>query len=383
MTQSTDYQDYVTVMEERDIRCLSLVDLVKRIVDLSDREALHEFHANRTAFHLDDGRWVRLIDYVHNRFSEIKIENSDVKEKAQDMVLDKFSNLPGSIVSEKVAETKTICRIDCRNYFRPFLELIEKKLNEGEMCGLSEETMVAQWLQGFVDRHIHLSILECKRSRDNGFSRYDWILNGHRITLYLPVYMNGAERRQWLETNIPDVNPTDPEEKNRIQSIINKRFERHVKFPYLTNRDTDDEITHHKIPTHILQLITTEGLTTAIAEEKCEKIEEQRESIQKLGKKKLKELILCIFNSISTNQYNLSALAREFSLSKSALCRFAAKNWFEKQEEMKIPDLWMNTCQVLAQHPDFVEAAIKAGVWQDVLGFLTAPKTITETSNGQ
>ncbi len=383
MTQSTDFQENLTVMEERDIRCLSLVDLIKRIVDLSDREALHEFHANRTVLHLDDGRWVRLIDYVHNRFFKIKIENSDIKEKAQDMVIDKFSNLPGNIAGGKVAETKTICRIDCRNYFRPFLELMGKELNEGEMCGLSEETIAVQWLQGFVDRHIHLSILECKRSRDNGFSRYDWILNGHRITLYLPVYMNGAERRQWLETNIPDVDPTNFEEKNRIQSIINKRFERHVKFPYLTNRNTDDEVTHNKIPSHILQLITTEGLTTAIAEEKCEKIEEQRESIQKLGKKKLNELILRIFNSISINQYNLSELAREFSLSKSALCRFTAKNWIEKQEEMRIPDLWMNTCQVLAQHSDFVEAAIKADVWQDVLGFLTAPKTKPETNNGK
>jgi hypothetical protein len=84
------------------------------------------------------------------------------------------------------------------------------------MCGLSEEAIAAQWLQGFVDRHIHLSILECKRSRDNGFSRYDWILNGHRITLYLPVYMNGAERRQWLETQ---------HSRREIQQIQKRRTE--------------------------------------------------------------------------------------------------------------------------------------------------------------
>jgi hypothetical protein len=86
-------------------RSLSLLELIKRIVEAGDRQALEEFHNNRKVFCFKNGQPLRFIEYLDRlRESAIKMRwqsrsSLEIADKAFDMTLDKFNNLPSKTKS--------------------------------------------------------------------------------------------------------------------------------------------------------------------------------------------------------------------------------------------------------------------------------------------
>ena len=74
---------------------------------------------------------------------------------------------------------------------------------------------------------------ECKR-RDTTSIRYAWEVGGRIIYLFYPSYLTASNSENGLKINITDVNPDAPNEKNRIQKIIDQ------KYPCGANIRTDD-----------------------------------------------------------------------------------------------------------------------------------------------
>jgi hypothetical protein len=101
-----------------------------------------------------------------------------------------------------------------------------------------------------------------------------------------------------------------------------------------------------------------------VAEEKAGRIKHQRRSIRALGKVALYRMILYIFENIGHSEYQDITVANTFGLSEATFSRFAGSQW--NPSNSFIPDLWLNTAQVLAVHPDFKETALEAGVWEQV-----------------
>ena len=101
-----------------------------------------------------------------------------------------------------------------------------------------------------------------------------------------------------------------------------------------------------------------------VAEEKAANIQQQRRSIRKLGKTKLKKMILQIFGDIICDDYRDSEIAKDFGLTKATFSRFAGSRW--NQTGFSIPDLWRNTAQVLIYHPIFRQVVKDTGFWDVV-----------------
>ena len=75
-------------------------------------------------------------------------------------------------------------------------------------------------------------------------------------------------------------------------------------------------------------------------------------------------MVQYVFNKIVEDDYHDIEVAKIFGLSKATFSRFAGSRWNVSKQH--IPDLWLNTAQVLSIHPDFKEAALEAGVWKQV-----------------
>ena len=70
-----------------------------------------------------------------------------------------------------------------------------------------------------------------------------------------------------------------------------------------------------------------------------------------------------IFRRLANDEYDQKELAAAYPVKEPTLSRFAGKNW---DDVSSVPDLWVNTAQVLAGDERYVEAAIEAGVWSNV-----------------
>ena len=267
-------------------------------------------------------------------------------------------------------------------YFRAFLDQVAQSFKTKPPAGqIEEEARAATIMQGLVSRHFYLSRLEAERKANPFWSRYYWKVKGRTICIRLPLSLRGRERRAWLEKNIDEPNPQQPEEHQRIQSIIDSKLPRERFVPL-------GEAIHLSMEEG-LPLWSDSGktfgvsLAEVIAEEKARNISVQRPSIRILGKQRLKRLILRIFNDISTGRYEDGKVARDFALSESTFSRFAGSGWL--QTESTIPDLWLNTAEVLSTNPIFKEVAIGATVWKEVQSTLErgAPPCEEEISHVQ
>lgn len=360
-------------------RKFALIDLIKRIAELGDKRALAEFHNNRTIFQVPEKGWVCLSDYL-NHLREVaaivrwKPGNAfEQADRAYDLTLDKFNNLPKKLtnVSENPSENNTQLKRpgpNCRYYYRAFINHIERTFEENPPKGLLDvELRAAQAFKRFVNRHFLLSMLEAKRNSNPFWSRYFWSVKGYKISLWLPIYLKGQQRRKWLEKNIKDPYPTRPLERDRIQGIINRRLANLVFVPF-----DPDRIGQLSGP-FLTEKPTSEkfgsSLAQVVAEEKTANIDEQRQAIRKLGEKKLNELILRIFESAEDGDTTDAELAHEFGLSKATYSRFAGSLWHKSKGKCP-PDLWVNTAQVLAMDPSFKETVIAAGAWKQIQSVL-------------
>jgi hypothetical protein len=224
-------------------------------------------------------------------------------------------------------------------------------------------------MQGLVRNHFHKSQLQARRDLNAFWSRYTWIIEGGTIIVWLPVFIKGHKRGEWLEKNIKDPDPNREGEKQRVQEIINAKL-------------VDETIRRVIDGTTNLQngggsLWSKEYgefgiiLGQIVADEKAENIDQLRRSIRNLGKKKLKRMIKQIFEDINSQEYEDGKIAKKFGLSNATFSRFAGSRW--PVSKSTIPDLWVNTAKVLSKHEIFKEVAMKTG-------YFDMTKTISETN---
>lgn len=374
----------------------STISLMRRIVDDSDRLALRIFHDTRTLFYYN-GKWLRLAEFVITlRDRKIREKGEDesnrnymshVTDEAYDLTLAKFHNIPSEKHDKLISDDGTsdangfTWGVDCRLYFKYLLENIDTELKKKQVTSEADiEAKVASIANGFVRRHFYLSLKECRR-RDTTSIRHPWEVNGRIIYLFRPSHLTAKQFRDWLEKHITDFNPDDPYEKNRIQEIIDQKYSRGVIVP-----DDDPEIAKELGIIDKDRLELNEGnqfsdrLSVYVAKEKSCNLEKLRPAIKKLGKENVYNLVNRIFKDMVEEQYNLSEVARHFSLSKATLSRFAGSEWFEdrdQQSRIEIPDLWANTARVLAKHPQLMETVRTsgfAGAIEEILKMITPKK---------
>lgn len=343
-----------------------LLLLLERIVDFADHAALRELHDHRTPFRakLHD-RPMSLTAYVvqlcEMQWTQ-RLCGYDrlVVEQAFDLTMDRFSRLS--------APDSRAGGPDCRLYFGSALKAIRAwGAGQGYTNTLQLEIASARILQQRVTSHTWLCCREAWRMRHPTRTRYAWRLNGTAIQVWMPTTLPGHRRRLWLETNIPDANPKRYGESARVQAIIDEHF----GVPRVLSLSDLPAIGSPDGPIEGGRMLSEDRLpielASTIAEEKAQRIAEQRPAIQSLGPQRLKQLILEIFRSLTEGEYNQEEIAIAYGLKPPSLSRFAGKDW---KDIGRVPDLWVNCAQVLAEDDDYVESAIAAGVWDVVSAVL-------------
>jgi hypothetical protein len=367
-------------------RRLSLVTLIKKIVEESDPLALEEFHNNRTVFRFRSGekREMRFIEFLNGLCERVEKDKSlgrqgfEIAAIAYELTLDKFSNLPerpSSLLKtdHDKSRTEKSKGSDCRLYYKAYLTQITKLFKDKPPTSqLEAEEKAALCMQGLVRSHFYKSQLEAKRRLYTFWSRYLWIIKGGSINVWLPVFLKGRKRGEWLKKNIVDPDPNREGEKQRVQEII------YAKLVDETINKVVERTTNLQNSVATLWSKKDEefgiSLGQVVADEKAENIDQLRRSIRNLGKKKLKRMIKRIFKDLSREEYEDGKVAKDFGISKATFSRFAGSRW--TKAESPIPDLWLNTAKVLSQDKIFKEVAMQTG-------YLKMAETISETNNLQ
>lgn len=365
---------------------LSLVDLIKKIADSDDSQALYEFHNNRSAFIYNNGPPLVFVEYLNElrksiiRGGSTSFNVLQTADKVYDLTLEKFINLPtsskpGHSASRKNDGTLKQNGPDCRLYYRAYLKRCAKSFNkkppEGE---LEKEIRATKILQGLVRRQFLFSLLEAERGQNLFRSRYNWNVNGGTLTVYLPVIIKRLERRKWLEENIENPDPLRKGERERIQAIINRTF---INQRIVQIEDAQNLSDEKNCPSYWEGNGSKQSLAKVVAEEKADNIEKQRPTIKALGREKLKQLILRVFDEIRYSDYSDGKLAQDFALSKPTFSRFAGSKW--KKNGHCVPDLWRNTAKVLSKNPLFEEMA--AG-YEDQISYVLRRNEQHENNRG-
>lgn len=342
--------------EDSSLRRLSLVALISEIVREDNRDALREFHERRPVFCFRTQHSLLLIEFVERlRQALTRTEDGRFADDAYELTVDKFSRLPNEDAQCPGNGP------DCRWYFRPVLAGMEEP--PGGTASLEQEQLAARALQGLVWRHFHLSLLEVRRRGASGRTRYVWSLPGGSISVMMPAGITGRTRRTWLAQHVNSPDPRRPGEQQRIQAIVNE-----VTGPVYSS--FDDAVKYEVDVTQVHNDVKwTDGsalvrdLAKTVAQEKAERIAEQRPSIRAMGAEALRDMILRLFAALTSEDFSDGDIAREFCIGKVAFSRFAGTSWHARQS---IPDLWANTAHVLAGNPAFTEMARDSGVWDRV-----------------
>jgi len=340
-----------------------------------DLAALKELHANRPLFRLKESKQLLMAEYLvqlkHCRIAyEWCGQDCMVMEKAYDLTLAKFFNMP--VECDDGTESTETEGPDCRYYYKAFYVYAIAKLRQKSSKNVVRaEYMSAELLQGMVKRHFYLSCLECSRQAQKLVKRYAWKLNGQTLYIWLPTEMPGRRCKTWLRGSVPDVDPAQPGERDRVQTIVNKLIAKRRIFSLdeLERKGENVYLTSDPGPPMIERAISTDGLARSVAEEKADSIEHQRPAIQSLGKAKLRQLVGRVFDDLVGERYEAKGIAADFGLSKATFSRFAGSKWTRTQNEgtvTTVPDLWRNLAHVLASHRSFRRAAKEAGVWKRV-----------------
>ena len=351
---------------------LSLYELIRRIVDEGDHQALIEFH-NRPLLNFKAESSLTCAEYIDQCREGLlnwwrgTRNPFEIADRAYDLTIDKFSNLSVTLEPpDNPGAGKNQLKQNgpgCRFYFRAVLRGLDKSFKKSPNKGQLElEAESAAAIQGFVRRHFHLSVKEAKRKVNPLWSRYFWNVGGWKICVWLPVHLKGRERREWLEKNIGPPDPAKPGERERIQALINQKIGNVGVIPF--NENAHQNVLEGHEYRSDQKGDVCQSLGDVVAQEKAGNIACQRRAIRALGHDKLKQMVLYIFEKVASDDYHDIAVAKIFGLSKATFSRFAGSRW--KTSNPNIPDLWLNTAQVLSVHPDFKKAAVEAGIWKQV-----------------
>jgi hypothetical protein len=350
----------------------TFLDLIKDIVQ-GNSEALWEVHG-RSIFEIANGRRVTLAEYVDNLREATHKEGwwrhagTEVVDRAFDMLLDRFQNLPVeepdcSVRAEKETDVPESRGPDCRNYFRAFSDYVAGTF---ERCPpateLEAEVRAARLLQRFVRWHFYPCIKESLREANPLMSRYTWKVNGYKFNLWFPKSI-GHQRREWLEQHVPNPTELRPWDRSRIQYLIDKYF----GSLRLLSLDVDDHVSHIPGPPILGTPRIDGGIAGTssrelIAEEKAQTIDQQMPAIRVLGRERLKALVLAILENLVSGREADKALAKRFGLGPASFSRFAGRGGRGKKKRERLPALFINIAHYMSEIPYFVALAESEGV---------------------
>jgi hypothetical protein len=357
---------------------MSLVELAELIALKRDRVALKELHNNRVIGCQRGGHSLHLVEYVQ-KLSQGSLArrwcgyDAMAVAKAYDLTVDKFSRLPADGPDGSPHKPGGA---DCRYYFTAFITYVRKKSKaQPSTNSIEAEILATESLRKLVTRHFYLSCLESRRRAQKRVRRYVWKVDGRALYLWLPLEMPGRRCRSWLEANVSDVDLSRPGEQQRVQEQVDRLLGRPTVLSVERIPGRVHGIATETDPAGnlIKREIQDRGLVHTIADEKAETIDLQRPAISCLGAERLRQLVHSIFDSLSRCDFQADRIAASFGLSQTTLSRFAGSRWKAGDTDsssVTTPDLWRNTAQTLARHPDFVAIAKHAGVWKRVTNAL-------------
>jgi hypothetical protein len=345
---------------------LFTADLINLIVNHSDTLALNELQTNRKPFTGETKR-INLPEFLHYLQGKMLSGNDILMDCAHDLTVDKFTSLPAQLHGHKNSSSPSKSKpraTDCRNYYRAIMDQFDKWKKANPKAGkIDEELAMGVIFQRMVVKHFYLSIKECRRAQMPFMRRYLWKVKKGSIYLKCPIEVSGREFRKWLEENIPDPDPKRPNETETIQSRVHAYFSQ-GHFVAWDEKYVSDEtaVEHPKVLSNDQSESSRLGET--VAREKAANIDELRPAIRKLGPEMLSSLILRIFKDLEDGVYEDNRIATAFGLSKATFSRFAGSDWSKKidKKAVSIPDLWLNTANILASDSAFMEIALSAGV---------------------
>jgi hypothetical protein len=353
-----------------------LYGLVARIVHEGDLGAREDLCQNRYPF-FRNGQRLRLTDFVETLGDsasawEFSGRNAVVLDLAKMLTVDKFSNLKGGNGPRNSQDggcpgPEGECGPDARYYLGAVLRSVDATLRTRTgITRLEGDIAMERVFQAIVIKHFYLSCRECRRRFNRLATRYKWKTDRGAIVVQLPVEIDGAVRRQWLEGHIGEVNPSLPGERERVQELIDKAIAtRRVVSLNAFDERFPDAVAQQDVTSFSLADGVSEDLVETVVEEKAATIHLQRPSIRALGPETLRHLIRQVFADLASEQYKPTEIAKSFGLSRPAMTRFAGSRWCKGNSDV-IPDLFRNTAYVLAHHPAFEECAKAAGVWDRV-----------------
>lgn len=354
-------------------RKAKLPELLVSVAEESDADALNEVLSRRKLFAYESQRLLFsefLICIIGKGTSRLG-ETSALVDSAYDATVDKFANLPGagfeSAAHSSDGGSLKQKTIDCRNYYRAILAQLDRWRVVNPTAGkVDEELAVAAMFQRIVVKHFYLSLKECRRSKMPFAKRYSWTVNGRTISLRRPVEIPAGEFKKWLEDNISDPNPSLLTERNRIQTLVDKHFSYGSFVPWDEQAASQVPVgrNHSNATSEERGSAKSSLLATTVANEKVERIETMRPAIRELGKKKLFLLVTRIFADMEDGIVEDTRIANDFGLTKATYSRFAGSDWSKNIDgkDVTVPDLWLNTAEVLSTSQDFMEVAVSAGV---------------------
>lgn len=390
--------------EPRSYADLDLVGLMTRIVD-GDRRALDTLVVDRKPL-LRHGQPVGIPDWIESVSQSDASRHSsgdEVTESARDLLYDRLTRMPGrpnpsstpSNSESTSARTSEFASgnasgansggtsggggVDCRNYYRGFVDRLPPVVNRESqaeatqtdhsghtLSRLEYNTWVHHRFSGYAHRHWRLCLREARRRQQRLTVAYEYKSPGVAMRLWVPASIPPRQRAAWIDRNfgpvVPDASGTATVQ-HRLQTQIDgwldhvlRERERELRYSL-----QHDPFGPNLSRTSIEQGWTQQGLARTVAHEKAQTPERLRTSIAALGPERIKSLILGIFEDMIQGTYHPASTARRFGLHKSTLTRFAAARW-HPGDDRPVPDLWLNTAQVLASQPRFAAALEEAGL---------------------
>lgn len=362
-----------------DYRSMPTDELIHRIAFCGNRAALREFHEKRRLFRIKDGPPLLLVEFVQMVLKEERRIRffglpTSALDRAYDLTIDKFSILPDCDATGCSPEPRDQVHhlkrsgMNCRYQFRAIAKAIRLwHRTRPDADPLTTEAATAQIIQRRVACHCWWSCLEAQRGHRWGWSRFHWQPPDGSVTVWMPRWMSGRQRRAWLEAHVAPPGSTDNGDKQRIQAIIDGHFGTPEPVPLNEYSHTASQNSETQpVIDRLIEYETAEhGLAEFVAREKAMRLDEQRGAICRLGRKRLIALIHRVFDELVTGRLEDHAIAAEFGLSPATFSRFAGSRW-KPGDGRRIPDLWRNTAQVVSCLPVFRSSAKAAGLWHRV-----------------
>ncbi len=298
-----------------------LAQLMARIAEDGDPLALAEFHNHRTPFRWRGGESLRFAEFL-GRLRDLPQarrwcgSNPMVLERAYDLTVAKFSNLPRASDQGQVDSDPSLNHQggNCRCYFAACIRHIRKKLREMTTSdNIQREYLAARCVQGLVMRHFLLSCLDRRRHMPGRWGLSCWSVKGVWFILYVPSAMRPHQLHAWLKTHLTDIDPTRPGARERAQEIINNlilRREPGSARHALLERASSQSARSKDTPGAMVEQMASQGLATTVAEEKGRNIHLLRPVIQALGPEKLADMIRTIFDDLECGRYRDGRVAR-------------------------------------------------------------------------